>query len=120
ALDWSYELLPEPERRLLRRLAVFPAGFTLEATTAVMSDGGNAASAGMAGISNLVAKSLVTLDGSVPSGRWRMLETIRAYALEKLADSGESDQAGRRHAEFFRDLFAPATGWSFSMAGDSA
>jgi predicted ATPase/DNA-binding winged helix-turn-helix (wHTH) protein len=119
-LDWSYELLPEPERRLLRRLAVFPAGFTLEAATAVMSDGGNAASAVMAGISNLVAKSLVTLDGSVPGGRWRMLETIRAYALEKLAESGESHQAARHHAEFFRDLFAPATGWSFSMVGDSA
>jgi predicted ATPase len=106
-LDWSYELLPEAERRLLRRLAVFPAGFTLEAATAVMGDADIAGSAVLEGIANLVAKSLVTLDASAPAGRWRLLETIRAYALEKLVESGEADAAARRHAEFFRDLIAP-------------
>jgi predicted ATPase/DNA-binding winged helix-turn-helix (wHTH) protein len=108
-LDWSYELLPEPERRLLRRLAIFAAGFTREAATAVMRDTGNGASAVMEGIANLVNKSLVTLDGTAPAGRWRLLETIRAYALEKLAESGEAEHAARRHAEFFRDVFAPAS-----------
>jgi non-specific serine/threonine protein kinase len=104
-LDWSYELLPEQERRLLRRLAFFPAGFTLEAATAVMSD---AAPAVVEGIANLVEKSLVMLDGSATIPRWRLLETTRAYALEKLAESGEAEQAARCHAEFFPDLFASA------------
>ena len=107
-LDWSYELLPEPERCLLRRLAVFPAGFTLEAATAVMRDVGHDVSEVTASIVNLVAKSLVASDASVPAGRWRLLETIRAYALEKLARSGETAQAARSHAEFFRDLVASA------------
>jgi non-specific serine/threonine protein kinase len=107
-LDWSYDLLPCPERCLLRRLGIFAAGFTLEAANAVMSDQGYTASALLEQIANLVAKSLVTLDGSAPTGRWRLLETIRAYALEILAESGETEQAARRCAEFFRDLVGPA------------
>jgi predicted ATPase/DNA-binding winged helix-turn-helix (wHTH) protein len=107
-LDWSYDLLPDSERCLLRRLGVFAAGFTLEAATAVMSDQGCTASALLEQIANLVAKSLVTLDGLVPTGRWRLLETLRAYALEKLAESGETEQAARCCAEFFRDLIGPA------------
>jgi predicted ATPase/DNA-binding winged helix-turn-helix (wHTH) protein len=103
-LDWSYELLPESERCLLRRLSVFAAGFTLEAASAVTSDQGYTASALLEQIANLVSKSLVTLDGSAPSGRWWLLETIRAYALEVLGESGETEQVARRSAEFFRDL----------------
>jgi predicted ATPase/DNA-binding winged helix-turn-helix (wHTH) protein len=111
ALDWSYELLSAPEQRLLRHLSVFPAGFTLEAATAVVGDTDDD-DAVVEGIANLVAKSLVTLDGSASAGRWRLLETIRAYAFEKLAEAGEEAQAARRHAEFFRNLFAPsASGW---------
>ena len=103
-LDWSYELLPETERRLLRHLAIFPAGFTLEAATAVMGD----TESGVAlGISNLVSKSLASLDGSEAAPRWRLLETVRAYSHEKLAESGAYGQALRRLAEFCRGLFAP-------------
>jgi predicted ATPase/DNA-binding winged helix-turn-helix (wHTH) protein len=145
-LDWSHELLPETERRLLRRLAVFPAGFTIDAATAVMTDTGFDASAMLDGIANLVAKSWVALDKSGAGARWALLETIRAYALQKLAESGESDDAQRRHAAFFCDLFTPqargprsslldedlarhvreidnvraALDWSFSSAGDQA
>jgi non-specific serine/threonine protein kinase len=108
ALDWSYELLSEPERCLLRRLAVFAAGFTLEAVTAVMSDKGYTASVILEEIADLVAKSLVTSDGSASAGRWRLIETIRAYALEKLAESGELEQVARRCADFFRDCVGPA------------
>jgi predicted ATPase/DNA-binding winged helix-turn-helix (wHTH) protein len=105
-LDWSYDLLPEAERRLLRRLAVFPAGFTLEAAAAVAGD---STPPGVAeSIANLVAKSLVTRDGSVTAGRWRLLDTIRAYGLGRLAESGEAEQVARRCAEFFRDLFVRA------------
>jgi predicted ATPase/DNA-binding winged helix-turn-helix (wHTH) protein len=145
-LDWSYELLPDWERRLLRHLAVFPAGFTLEAATAVASDANSVGSTVVEGIANLVAKSLVTWDGSTPSNRWRLLETIRVYALEKLAKSDEDEPAARRHAEFFRGFVAPsalasrsrpsieeiarygreidnvcvALDWSFSPVGDPA
>jgi predicted ATPase/DNA-binding winged helix-turn-helix (wHTH) protein len=107
-LDWSSELLPDAERRLLQRLAIFVAGFTLEAATAVMGATDATSSAVAEGIASLAAKSLVSLDASVPSGRWRLLETIRVYALEKLAENGDAELIARRHAEFFRDVFAPA------------
>jgi predicted ATPase/DNA-binding winged helix-turn-helix (wHTH) protein len=80
-LDWSHELLPETERRLLRRLAVFPGGFTADAAAAVMTDTGSDTPAVLDGIANLVAKSWVTLDKSGADARWILLETIRAYAL---------------------------------------
>ena len=57
---------------------------------------------------SLVAKSLATFDGPTHAGRWRLLETVRAYALEKLAESGEAEQAARAHAAFFRDLLGGA------------
>ena len=106
-LDWSYELLPEAERRLLRRLAVFHGGFTLDAAVAVMADTGLDAAMVTDGIANLVAKSLVALDTTRGATRWYLLETIRAYALEKLAEHGETDTVSGRHAVYFRDLFAP-------------
>ncbi|WJR75403.1 winged helix-turn-helix domain-containing protein [Bradyrhizobium sp. NP1] len=107
-LDWSYELLPEAERTLLRRLAICAGGFTLEAATAVMGDDGVTAAMVAEGIASLAAKSLVSLDASAPFGRWRLLETIRAYALDKLAESGEAEGIAHRHGAFFRDLFALA------------
>src|SRR6516162_2808078 len=102
-LDWSYDLLSEPERRLLQRVSIFAGAFTLQGATAVTSDvrGSSGASAVTEGIANLAAKSLVTLDKSSPTGRWRLLETIRAYALEKLTDAGETEKAARLHAQFF-------------------
>ncbi|HWZ39500.1 MAG TPA: winged helix-turn-helix domain-containing protein [Bradyrhizobium sp.] len=144
-LDWSHELLPETERRLLRRLAVFPGGFTIDAAAAVMTDTGFDASAVLDGIANLVAKSWVALDKSGVA-RWTLLETIRAYALEKLVEHAEADIAAEHHALYFRDLFTPQAGgarsslsdedlarrvreidnvraaldWSFSSAGDQA
>ncbi len=109
-LDWSYELLPETERRLLRGLSIFAAGFTLEAATAVMNNTGDTAFVVLEGVANLVAKSLVTLDPTVPGGRWMLLETIRAYAFEKLVESGEAEAAARYHAMFYRDLVEPVGG----------
>jgi predicted ATPase len=106
-LDWSYELLPETERCLLRRLGIFAAGFTLEAANAVMSDQSHTAQVVLEELTNLVAKSLVELDGPAPSGRWRLLQTTRAYALEKLVQRGEMDQIARRCA--VRDVLGRAT-----------
>ncbi|MBB3465193.1 ATP-binding protein [Rhizobium sp. BK377] len=108
-LDWSYELLPENERRLLRHLAVFAGGFTLDAAATVLNGTATNLSEITDSIANLVSKSLVTLESSVSSGRWRLLETIRVYAIEKLVEQDEADQASRRHAEYFRDLITPTT-----------
>jgi predicted ATPase/DNA-binding winged helix-turn-helix (wHTH) protein len=145
-LDWSYELLPETERQLLRRLAVFAGGFNIDAAAAVMTDTGFDASTVLNGIANLVAKSWLALDKSGTAARWTLLETIRAYALEKLVEHAEADIAARHHALYFRDLFTPQTrgarsslsdedlarwvremdnvraalDWSFSPAGDRA
>ena len=104
-LDWSYELLPEWERRLLRRSAIFPAGFTFEAAAAVAGDLEHSAASVADGIANLVAKSLLSFDGAVSGGRWRSLETIRAYALEKLSEKSEVNEAARLFARYFCDLF---------------
>jgi predicted ATPase/DNA-binding winged helix-turn-helix (wHTH) protein len=107
-LDWSHELLPESERCLLRRVAVFPAGFTIDAAAAVMTDTGLDAPAVLDGIANLIAKSLVALDKSDAATRWILLETIRVYALEKLIESGEHDAVARLHAEYCIGLLAQA------------
>jgi predicted ATPase/DNA-binding winged helix-turn-helix (wHTH) protein len=104
-LDWSYQLLPPLEQRLLRHLAVFAGGFTLEAAAAVMDGGGKAELSVIEGIASLVTKSFVMMDGSASVDRWRLLETIRAYAFHMLAEAGENAEAARRHAAFFRDLF---------------
>src|SRR5262249_31310991 len=103
-LDWSYELLPEAEQRLLRYLGIFPAGFTLEAVTAVADD---TESNVALGISNLVSKSLVAVDGLEDGQRWRLLETVRIYSLEKLINSGEYNEIVRRHAQFYLIFFFP-------------
>jgi predicted ATPase/DNA-binding winged helix-turn-helix (wHTH) protein len=105
-LDWSYELLPETEQQLLRRLAVFPTGFTVDAVVAVTKDLTLGTSSVMEGIASLVSKSLVTLDNSENLSRWRLLETIRAYAFEKLVEAGDANMAARQHAMYFRDLSA--------------
>jgi predicted ATPase/DNA-binding winged helix-turn-helix (wHTH) protein len=109
-LDWSYDLLPADEQLLLRRLAVFRAGFTLEAAAAVLSKSGFGTAAVVDGVANLVAKSLVVLDKGDEQPRWRLLETIRVYALEKLARDGEAETAAQDHAAYFRDFAAPAAG----------
>jgi predicted ATPase/DNA-binding winged helix-turn-helix (wHTH) protein len=107
-LDWSYGLLTELEQQVLRQLAVFVGSFTLEAARAVLANAKVDPVAALGAIDSLVAKSLVASGGSAPSGRWRLLETIRTYALEKLGESDEAAQAARSHAEFYRGLVASA------------
>ena len=104
-LDWSYDLLAERERAVLRRLAVFAGGFTLEAASSVASDEAIDAFAVVDFLSQLVARSLVVADTDVADTRYRLLETMRAYALEKLAEAGETDASQRRHAQYFRARF---------------
>jgi non-specific serine/threonine protein kinase len=105
-LDWSYELLPKGEQRLLCRLAVFPSGFTLDAAVAVMGEVADPPAV-TCGIGNLVNKSLVTLEQSTTRGRWRLTEMTRVYALEKLEETDRVVDVARLHAEFYLALFAP-------------
>jgi predicted ATPase/DNA-binding winged helix-turn-helix (wHTH) protein len=107
-LDWSYDLLPEVERLVLRRLSVFAGGFTHEAACAVAASAEITWWAIVDCIVNLVEKSLVAADVRGPKARFRLLETTRTYALEKLTESGERGDAARRHAEYYRDLFQRA------------
>ncbi len=108
ALDWSYELLPEPERMVLRRLSIIAGGFTTEAASLVAADGEIAATEAIRCLSQLVTKSLAVSDFNGPVARFRLLETTRAYALDMLAASGEFEQVARHHAEYFLDLFERA------------
>jgi predicted ATPase len=119
-LDWSYELLSEPERVILRRLAVFAGVFRLEAASAVIASPETAPAEVVDGIANLVAKSLVTAVAGSTVAHYRLLDTTRAYAFEKLAEAGEREWLAPRHAEYYRDLFEraeteldarPATEW---------
>jgi predicted ATPase/DNA-binding winged helix-turn-helix (wHTH) protein len=103
-LDWSYQLLPESERTVLHRLAVFAGRFTLEAVEAVISGGESVVDQ----VANLVTKSLITANIGGDVVYYRLLETTRAYALDKLEESGEGLEYARRHADYFRALFRRA------------
>jgi predicted ATPase/DNA-binding winged helix-turn-helix (wHTH) protein len=112
-LDWSYDLLPEPEASLLRRLAVFVGDFSLNAAIAVACD--IPAESIAEYIVNLVAKSLIVADLRDELTRYRLLDTTRLHALEKLRGSNEHREASHRHAEYYRDLLAKAEAESESM-----
>ena len=107
-LDWSYELLAEPERILLRRLAIFSGTFSLKAAIHVAGNQEPVALDVIEGLSSLVAKSLVASGVESAIARYRLLDTTHAYALEKLTESGEREQVAHRHAEYYRDVFERA------------
>jgi predicted ATPase/DNA-binding CsgD family transcriptional regulator len=102
AIDWSYDLLDEPERILLRRLSVFAGGFTLEPAEAVCS--GEGIDEVLDLLSHLVDKSLLLAEEEGDEIRYRMLETVRQYGREKLEASGDLDPVSLRHAEYFLTL----------------
>ncbi|MCW2947629.1 MAG: protein kinase [Actinoallomurus sp.] len=94
-VDWSWDLLDEDEHVLLRRLSVFSGGATLDGIEEIC--GGD----GLDALIGLVEKSLVSTDGS---GRYHVLETIRAYGAERLSQAGESERIRRAHALYFLEL----------------
>lgn len=102
-LDWSYQLLNDDEQRVLRRLAIFSGGCTLDAAVEVTANGNDQKFEIADIVDSLIAKSLVTPEMRHGEMRLRLLETIRAYSLAKLIQSGELGQLERRHAEYFRD-----------------
>jgi predicted ATPase/class 3 adenylate cyclase len=100
-VDWSYDLLSETERRLFSRLSIFSGGWTLEAAEAICSDPGIDRSDILDTLASLVDKSLVISETTVESTRFRMLETIRQYALEQLQVAGELDELRQRHLGYY-------------------
>ncbi|WP_137128119.1 winged helix-turn-helix domain-containing protein [Roseomonas sp. HF4] len=107
-LDWSHGVLPEAEQVVLRRLSIFNAGFTLSAAREVALSGVVEASLIEDHLAALVAKSLLAVEVGDTEVRYRLLDTTRAYAREKLAASNELGEFARRHAEHFRRLFERA------------
>ena len=99
-LDWSHDHLSEVERALLRRVAIFAGHFTLEAALAVAEEEGIDESEIEGALGNLVNKSLIAVWTSSRGPFYRLLDTTRAYALEKLAASGEQDSIAGRHSSF--------------------
>jgi DNA-binding CsgD family transcriptional regulator len=105
SVDWSHALLSEPERVLFQRLAVFLGGFDLDAARAVAGDADAPRYQIVDELALLVDKSLVVADNTGPTTRYRMLETMRHYALEKLNEAEETDAVRTRHRDHYTALF---------------
>lgn len=95
-IDWSYQTLNETERRALRGLAVFSGGWSFEAAEAVLGE-----AEALDGLTGLVSKSQVNVDEQEGKSRYRFLETIRQFAMERLLESGEAVDARTRHLTYF-------------------
>ena len=106
SVDWSHALLTEPERVLFRRLAVFLGGFDFDAAQAVAGSGEVERYQVLDQLTLLVDKSLVVADDSGGRTRYRLLETVRQYALEKLGESGEADAVRTRHRDHYTAMAA--------------
>ncbi|MBB4443893.1 MULTISPECIES: ATP-binding protein [Rhizobium] len=145
-LDWSFGLLAEPERVLLRRLSVFAGAFSVESACVVAVDKGRARSECIHAIANLVAKSLVSIERGEFGTLYRLLDTTRRYAQQKLTENGEGGSLRQRHAEHLLELakraeaewkirptahwladygkrmddLRSALGWALSGSGDAA
>jgi len=113
-IDWSYDLLSEEERALLRRLSVFAGGFTLEAAEAIFDLSTGQAIENQKSeivnsdildlLSRLVDKSLVLMEERDEGARYRLLETVRQYARERLREAGEAERVRGRHRDYFLAL----------------
>jgi len=119
SVEWSHQLLSERERAVFRRLAVFAGGWPLEGAETVCSlppvEQGEIAGL----LAGLVDKSLVQADHTPAGSRYRLLEVIRAFASERLAEAGELEQVRERHAGYYTGLAERATAevWGPAMPG---
>ncbi len=100
-LDWSFALLSDREQRLLERLAVFAGTFSMEAAEAICPDGDLEIEDILDGVSTLVDKSLVVLETTDSEARYRLLDTVRQYAEERIRATGQFDGLRARHASYF-------------------
>jgi predicted ATPase/class 3 adenylate cyclase len=103
-LEWSYNLLTEPEQTLFSRLSVFSGGWTLEAVDGLLAEDGLSRTDLLELLSNLVDKSLVIVSHRQDEARYGMLETVHQYATELLSTSGETEAYRRRHANYLISL----------------
>lgn len=109
-IDWSYDLLDERERALFRRLAIFPGAFDLAAATAIGNTSGELDELDVLDlVSALVDKSLVLAEPAGEERRYRLLQSMREYGLERLREGGEERDAADRHARYY-------AGWTASLA----
>jgi predicted ATPase/class 3 adenylate cyclase/DNA-binding CsgD family transcriptional regulator len=106
SVDWSHALLTEPEHVLFRRLAAFMGGFDLDAAEAVGGGGDVERYQVLDQLTLLVDKSLVVVESATEPTRYRLLETVRQYALEKLGESGEADAVRTRHRDYYAVMAA--------------
>ena len=104
SVDWSHALLTDTERILFRRFAVFLGGFDLDAAQAVTGADGVARYQVLDQLTLLVDKSLVVAENTGGRTRYRLLETVRQYALEKLGESGEADAVRSRHCDYYTSM----------------
>jgi predicted ATPase len=107
-LDWSFEYLPQSEQGVLCRLAAFKADFTMESAAAVASDGESGIAEVIESVMSLATRSLISTDAGGEVIRHRLLETTRAYALEKLVQRAQDGIAFRRHALHIHELLIRA------------
>jgi predicted ATPase/DNA-binding winged helix-turn-helix (wHTH) protein len=117
-IDWSYDSLNQGEQIFFRALGIFSGGFTVEAAAAVAMDTATVGIVAIDRLADLVAKSLVVAEVSGAKPRFRLLETIRAYAIETLDESGEHQAIARRHADYYRSLFERAENESTARLAD--
>jgi predicted ATPase/DNA-binding CsgD family transcriptional regulator len=122
-IDWSYDLLTPQEQKLFTRAAIFAGGFSLDAATAVCTGEGLDEIDVLDLLSSLTDKSLVVADTGGAQERYHLLESTRAYSLDKLATAGERERLARRHAEYFREQAQEAdrvygTGPTFAWLAD--
>jgi len=103
-MDWSYELLSETERTMLRRLSVFAGGWTLEAAEAVCSGDGIATADVLDLLALLVDNSLVVVETQRGQARYRLLETVRQYGQDRLHEAAEASRMRQRHRDWYLEL----------------
>lgn len=137
-VDWSYTLLSLDEKVVLQRLSILVGDFTLAGALAIMDEDDDSSSAAIEMVASLVAKSLIAMRITDGQPRYRLLEMVRGYAAQKLAESGDAELIAARHARYFaqrcreaevagsaavetRDLgnIRSALDWSFSERGDT-
>lgn len=137
-LDWSYNLLSDDEKVVLQRLSIFVGDFTLAGALAIVDEVDGSSSEAIEIVASLVAKSLVAMRITDGQPRYRLLEMVRAYAAQRLVESGEAEPIAARHARYFaqrcREAEAPGSAavetrdlgnirsaleWSFSERGDA-
>lgn len=108
ALDWSYDLLSDTERTVLRRLSAFAGPFSIESASAVAADDDISGATVIQALAGLVSKSLVCARSLAGATHYRLLNTTRAYAFDKLTASGALNAVLRRHAVHHREIFERA------------